>query len=164
MNEVIYGLIDENFVADAVILGDGDCPTQSGYLSGFCNRRNFVLLRRCGQASHISRQPSDAIVGDGDSALFVQEQHRDIIHIFHEQDDNDLTKSTKYCISAAPRPSYILAPPATRRPHRWAICRWWWDICASFLSVPCSSPITAISLPPKAAARSPPSPPAGQHL
>jgi uncharacterized Rossmann fold enzyme len=99
MNEVINGLIDENFAADAVILGDGDYPTHPIPV-GILQRAKFLCCCDGAGKHHISLGGMpDAIVGDGDSLpSSFKEQHRDIIHIFHEQDDNDLTKSTKYCI------------------------------------------------------------------
>lgn len=41
----------------------------------------------------------DAIVGDGDSLPEAfREQYHDILHLVSEQDDNDLTKATRFCI------------------------------------------------------------------
>lgn len=118
MNEVINGLIDENFAADAVILGDGDYPTHPIPV-GILQRANFLCC--CdGAGKHLISLGGhpDAIVGDGDSLpSSFKEQHRDIIHIFHEQDDNDLTKSTKYCIQCGAKTIVYLGATGKREDH-----------------------------------------------
>jgi thiamine pyrophosphokinase len=94
-----YPNINSEYIADAVILGDGDYPTHEIPLS-VLNKAGFLCC--CdGAGMHqmtMNRKP-DAIVGDGDSLTTeFREAHRDIVHIIEEQEDNDQTKATRYCI------------------------------------------------------------------
>lgn len=94
-----YPLIDEQSVFDAVILCDGNFPVHQIPLSIL--RRNSFLC--CCDNAGISAfdhcLTPDAIVGDGDSMpTGFRNSHSDIIHIIDEQDDNDQTKATRYCI------------------------------------------------------------------
>lgn len=84
---------------EAVVLADGDFPSHSLPLSLL---RNAPFLCCCdGAAATASRHGLhiDAVVGDGDSlpATFV-ERHEGIVHIVDEQEHNDLTKATLFCI------------------------------------------------------------------
>ncbi len=85
---------------DAVILADGDFPANSIPLEVL---KNATYLCCCdGAASRLTAHgmTPDAIVGDGDSITpLLKEKYRDILHIVNEQDDNDLTKATRHCMS-----------------------------------------------------------------
>ena len=77
---------------DAVILADGDFPRHEVPLAIL---HSAPLVVACDGA--ISRYPqADVVVGDGDS---VPSEFRDRLVRIDEQDDNDLTKATRYCIS-----------------------------------------------------------------
>ena len=95
---------------DAVIIANGQFPTHE------------VPLRVLRQASYvvccdgaISHFPmADIIVGDGDS---VPEEYRDLLVQIHEQDDNDLTKATRYCIKQGYRKLAYLGATGLREDH-----------------------------------------------
>ena len=95
---------------DAVIIANGQFPTHE------------VPLRVLRQASYvvccdgaISHFPmADVIVGDGDS---VPEEYRDLLVQIHEQDDNDLTKATRYCIKQGYRKLAYLGATGLREDH-----------------------------------------------
>jgi len=53
-------------------------------------------------------------VGDGDS---VPEEYRDLLVQIHEQDDNDLTKATRYCIKQGYRKLAYLGATGLREDH-----------------------------------------------
>lgn len=74
---------------DAVILANGEFPTHPIPL-GVLHRAAHLVC--CDGAA---RPEADAIVGDGDS---VPDEYRDRLIQIDEQDDNDLTKATRYCI------------------------------------------------------------------
>ena len=77
---------------DAVILAGGDFPRHEVPLAIL---HSAPLVVACDGA--ISRYPqADVVVGDGDS---VPPEFRDRLVRIDEQDDNDLTKATRYCIS-----------------------------------------------------------------
>ena len=95
---------------DAVIIANGQFPTHE------------VPLRVLRQASYvvccdgaISHFPmADVIVGDGDS---VPEEYRDLLVQINEQDDNDLTKATRYCIKQGYRKLAYLGATGLREDH-----------------------------------------------
>ena len=76
---------------DAVILTNGAFPTADEPLRLLREARYVVCCD--GAARHWPQ--CDAIVGDGDS---VPEDLRDRLIQIEEQEDNDLTKATRYCL------------------------------------------------------------------
>ena len=82
-----------------VILAAGDFPTAPEALKAL-READYVCC--CDSAAKAltewGREP-DAIVGDGDSIdEELKERYGDIWHQIDEQEDNDLTKSTKFCV------------------------------------------------------------------
>ncbi len=77
---------------DAVILADGDFPTSDIPLQ-LLAEAPFVCA--CDGAA-VNYPEADVIVGDGDS---IPLDLRDRLVKIDEQDDNDLTKATRYCLS-----------------------------------------------------------------
>lgn len=82
---------------DAVILANGEFPTHPVPLR-ILHEAPFVVA--CdGAIAHLSPLTSHhsplTVVGDGDS---VPDEYRDRLIRIDEQDDNDLTKATRYCI------------------------------------------------------------------
>lgn len=87
--------------ADCVILAAGGFPRSEPALQAL-SRAKFVCC--CDSAAEELLQSGirlpDAIVGDGDSLpLSLQRKYSGIFHKVNEQDDNDLTKATRYCLS-----------------------------------------------------------------
>lgn len=74
---------------DCVILANGDYPTHSIPLSILEHAPRLV----CCDGAAIAQ--ADVIIGDGDS---VPDQFRDRLIQVDEQEDNDLTKATRYCV------------------------------------------------------------------
>ena len=76
---------------DAVVVADGQFPTHRIPL-GELEQASHVIA--CdGAVLHVPY--AEAIVGDGDS---VPAEYRDRLIQIDEQDDNDLTKATRYCV------------------------------------------------------------------
>ena len=76
---------------DAVIIANGEFPTHSIPLEVLHATRHLVCCD--GAISHVPQ--AEAVVGDGDS---VPAAFRDRLIQIDEQDDNDLTKATRYCL------------------------------------------------------------------
>ena len=94
----------------ACILADGDFPTASIPLQLL---RNAGVVCCCdGAARHWPA--ADAIVGDGDSCP-PELRHR--LHQVDEQEDNDLTKATRYCIGQGYRRIAYLGATGRREDH-----------------------------------------------
>lgn len=85
---------------DAVIVANGDYPTHPIPL-GAIDRAHFICC--CDNAARTlcdhGRRP-DAVVGDGDSLPPTYKQKLEgVWHHVAEQDDNDQTKATRFCVS-----------------------------------------------------------------
>ena len=84
---------------DAVILGDGDFPRSPEALAVLDNARYLCCCDNAGRRMIEAGRMPDAIVGDGDSLpLSFKQQYAGIYHQVDEQDYNDLTKATRFCI------------------------------------------------------------------
>ena len=95
---------------DAVILANGVFPTAEEPLR-FLHEAPFVVC--CdGAARHWPQ--CDAIVGDGDS---VPEVLRERLIQIDEQEDNDLTKATRYCLSKGMKHIVYLGATGLREDH-----------------------------------------------
>ena len=105
-----YPLIHKIGDFDAVILANGDFPRAEIPL-GLLNRAPFV----CACDGAVNHYPlADAIVGDGDS---VPENLRNRLIQIDEQEDNDLTKATRYCLSKGMRRIAYLGATGQREDH-----------------------------------------------
>ena len=95
---------------DAVILANGVFPTAEEPLR-FLHEAPFVVC--CdGAARHWPQ--CDAVVGDGDS---VPEVLRERLIQIDEQEDNDLTKATRYCLSKGMKHIVYLGATGLREDH-----------------------------------------------
>lgn len=95
---------------DAVILADGTFPTAEKPLLLLREARYVVCCD--GAARHWPQ--CDAIVGDGDS---VPGELRNRLIQIDEQEDNDLTKATRYCLSKGMRRLVYLGATGRREDH-----------------------------------------------
>ena len=76
---------------DAVIVANGQFPTHAMPLAILHDAKHIVACD--GAISHVPQ--AEAVIGDGDS---VPEAFRSKLIRIEEQDDNDLTKATRYCL------------------------------------------------------------------
>ena len=95
-----YPSINKNSEFDAVILGDGDYPFAEIPLNILRNA-NFLCCCDGAVVKHVENGGRfDAIVGDGDSIPEnFKQKYKDILHIETEQETNDQTKATRFCIN-----------------------------------------------------------------
>ena len=95
-----YYITTKDTPFDAVILGAGDFPSNSIPLT-ILERAPYICC--CdGAGATLMRHGvmPDAIIGDGDSLdEEFKKKNANIIHLVHEQDDNDLTKATRFCLN-----------------------------------------------------------------
>ena len=103
---------------DAVILADGEFPTADIPLQIL---REAKFLCCCdGAAANAIAQGfmPDAIVGDGDSLTpEFKTRYAAIIHQESEQDDNDLTKATRFCLEKGFQRIAYLGTTGKREDH-----------------------------------------------
>ena len=103
---------------DCVILGDGDFPSHPVGLGILRNAKFLCCCDGAGKKAIERGIHPDAIVGDGDSLdEEFKKQHADIIHMVSEQEYNDLTKNTRYCISKGFRRIAYLGCTGKREDH-----------------------------------------------
>lgn len=107
---------DKDF--DAVILGAGEYPSHPVPLAVLSSAR-FVCCCDSAAVEYIKRGGHpDAIVGDGDSLpQEMKERYKGIWHEESEQEDNDLTKATRYCLSFGKRRIAYIGATGRREDH-----------------------------------------------
>ena len=103
---------------DAVILADGEFPTADIPLQ-ILREAKFLCCCDGAAAKAIAQGfMPDAIVGDGDSLEpEFKTRYAAIIHLEKEQDDNDLTKASRFCIAKGFRHIAYLAATGKREDH-----------------------------------------------
>jgi thiamine pyrophosphokinase len=95
---------------EAVIMANGIFPSHAVPLD-ILQRAPHVVA--CDGA--VNRYPqAEAVVGDGDS---IAEEYRPKLVVIDEQDDNDLTKATRYCLSRGWRRIAYLGATGQREDH-----------------------------------------------
>lgn len=105
-----YKTIDKIEDFDAVILADGTFPSAEVPLS-LLHSAGFVCA--CdGAVVHFPQ--ADVVIGDGDSVPTTLKAR--LIEV-DEQDDNDLTKATRYCIAQGRRRIVYLGATGRREDH-----------------------------------------------
>lgn len=106
--DTILGLLPDAF--DAVVAANGELPTGGIALEVLSKARFLCCCDGAGERLSALGYMPDAIVGDGDSmSAAFRESHAGIIEKVDEQDDNDLTKATRLCMSHG----------FARGPHAW---------------------------------------------
>lgn len=85
---------------DAVILCDGDYPSHPIATNILQHAKYLVCCDGAGMKLILHGGTPDAIVGDGDSLPDdFKRRYADILHIVNEQEDNDQTKATRFCMA-----------------------------------------------------------------
>lgn len=99
---------------DAVILANGEQPVHTVPLQ-FLHEAPFIVC--CdGAISHCDK--ADAVVGDGDSIpSWAKERYEYIFRKIDEQDDNDLTKATRFCLDKGFKKIVYLGATGMREDH-----------------------------------------------
>lgn len=109
-----YPLIQHIERFDGLILADGEAPHHSEPLR-LLSAAPFVC---CCDGAALRYPQADAIVGDGDSLpAAIQREVSDKSHWESEQDDNDLTKATRYCLSKGLHSLVYLGATGRREDH-----------------------------------------------
>ena len=103
---------------DAVILADGEFPTADIPLQILREAKYLCCCDGAATKAIAQGFMPDAIVGDGDSLTpEFKTRYAAIIHQESEQDDNDLTKATRFCIAKGFRRIAYLAATGKREDH-----------------------------------------------
>ena len=114
----IQPLVTASSVFDDVILCDGDYPTHPIPLSILQNAKHLVCCDGAGMNHILHGGTPDAIVGDGDSLpQDFKRRYADILHQENEQEDNDQTKATRFCIARGAQRIAYLGSTGKREDH-----------------------------------------------
>lgn len=106
----VFPLIGKVDVFDAVVLANGEFPIADEPLA-LLHKAPFVCA--CDGAAS-SYPDADVYVGDGDS---VPPALRERLILVTEQEDNDLTKATRYCVAHGMRKIVYLGASGGREDH-----------------------------------------------
>ena len=84
---------------DVVILAAGDFPTDVTAMRILRNAKHLIACDRAVEELLEMDIEPEVIVGDGDSvSATTKAKYQHIFHTIEEQEDNDLTKATKYAL------------------------------------------------------------------
>ncbi len=110
-----YPLILPDTTFDAIVLANGNYPNHPVALD-ILERTNKVVC--CdGAVVNYPRRPY-AIIGDGDSIPeALRQEYADIFFPVAEQEDNDLTKATRYCVAQGWKNIAYLGATGKREDH-----------------------------------------------
>lgn len=102
----------------ATILAGGDFPTHRIPLEALNNSEYLCCCDGAAQFAIANGLRPDVIIGDGDSIdPVLKEQYGSIFHRIAEQDDNDLTKATRFCVSRGFTDITYIAATGKREDH-----------------------------------------------
>lgn len=113
-----YPLINEDYRPEAVVLASGDYPRHPVPLHLLDNAPYLCCCDGAAVELLEHAITPQAIVGDGDSLpAFFREHYTGIVHIYSEQEDNDLTKATRFCMAEGYRRIAYLGATGKREDH-----------------------------------------------
>lgn len=107
---MMFPLIDNIGPFDAVVLADGDFPSAEFPLH-LLHKTPYIV---CCDGAAVKYPQADVVIGDGDS---VPDDMRSRLIQIDEQEDNDLTKATRYCLSKGLRRIVYLGATGRREDH-----------------------------------------------
>lgn len=108
----------EDLSFDTVILCDGDFPTHPIPLNVLHRASHLCCCDGAGRHCLEKGITPWAIVGDGDSlGSEFRLRHADLFHLVSEQDDNDQTKATRFCMKQGARSVAYLGSTGKREDH-----------------------------------------------
>jgi len=101
-----------------VIIANGEFPTHPEPLSYIENTNRIICLDGALEACLKNNITPEAIVGDGDSiSSALRKQYAHLLHIFTDQETNDLTKAVAYCIKNGFLIIKVIAATGKREDH-----------------------------------------------
>ena len=114
----MYPLITQSSVFDAVILCDGDFP-KSAIPLAILRHASYVCCCDGATAQCVAHGITpQAIVGDGDSLTEeLKKRFADRLHLVSEQEDNDQTKATRFCMEQGMKRIAYIGSTGRREDH-----------------------------------------------
>ena len=103
---------------DAVIVAGGDFPVADRPLEVLENAPYVVCCDGAADRYIATGRVPDAIVGDGDSLPeTLKQQYAHLLHLEDEQDYNDMTKATRFCMQRGARKIAYIGATGKREDH-----------------------------------------------
>ena len=99
---------------DAVIVANGQFPTHAIPLDILHHATHIIACDGAISPLRMEGLGEALVIGDGDS---VPDEYRDRLICIEEQDDNDLTKATRYCLSQGWQKIAYLGATGLREDH-----------------------------------------------
>lgn len=101
-----------------VIIAKGDFPTHSQPLFYINNADGIICLDGALETCLEHNITPDAVVGDGDSIPSdLRKEYAHLLHIYSDQETNDLTKAVNYCIKNGFLTIKVVAATGKREDH-----------------------------------------------
>ena len=101
-----------------VIIAKGEFPTHQEPLSYIKNADRVICLDGAIKVCLKNGITPDAIIGDGDSiSPELRKQYAHLLHIYSDQETNDLTKAVTYCINNGFTNIKVIAATGKREDH-----------------------------------------------
>jgi len=115
----------QDFQPEVVILGGGDYPTaplplallDDAKLVACCDGAAFEYIRRGGHPWRIVGDCDSILTPSNDEERQMLEAHRDVVRRIEEQDDNDQTKTVRYCLEHGYRKLALVGATGRREDH-----------------------------------------------
>lgn len=110
--------IDKSSNIYTVIIANGEYPTHKHANNCINNASYTICLDGALKATLNNNITPNIVIGDGDSiSENLKEEYAHILHLFTDQDTNDLTKSINYCIKMGMKKIKIVAATGKREDH-----------------------------------------------
>lgn len=101
-----------------VIIANGEFPSHKAPISCVKNALYIICLDGALKATLKNNITPNIVIGDGDSISDeLKEEYSHILHLFTDQDTNDLTKAINYCIRNGLKRIKIVAATGKREDH-----------------------------------------------
>lgn len=101
-----------------VIIAKGEFPTHLSPLSCIQSANNIICLDGALKACVENNIIPNAIIGDGDSiSTELKEQYAHLLHIYTDQETNDLTKAITFCTEKGIKNIKIVGATGKREDH-----------------------------------------------
>ena len=108
----------QNHKPYTVIIAKGEFPTHQEPLSYIKNSDRIICLDGAIKVCAKNGIIPDAIIGDGDSiSPDLRKKYAHLLHIYSDQETNDLTKAVNYCIKNGFTNIKVIAATGKREDH-----------------------------------------------
>ena len=111
-------MIDKSKNEYTVIIANGEYPTHKHPSECIYNASYTICLDGALKNSLRNNITPNIVIGDGDSiSELLKEEYAHLLHLFTDQDTNDLTKAINYCIQKGLKKIKIVAATGKREDH-----------------------------------------------